>query len=141
MTDVENDAGRGGRVLARLDFTLTDLPRIRTLLRAAADDLNLDETRVDHLVIAVNEAATNAIRYAGGSGSFEMIRVDGRRIAAIISDRGPGVRPVVPTQRPGPEAVSGRGMWLMHHLCDRVAVSVGPHGGTTVRLEMHIPES
>lgn len=121
--------------LVRKGFTVRNLHRLRQLIRWAAGRVGLDSDRTGYLVIAVSEAAGNAITHGGGHGALELIQDDQRRLIAQVSDHGPGLPPNISVTLPDPDALSGRGLWLIHETCDRVDVTTGS-GGTTVRMEM-----
>lgn len=133
------DSAKDGRpvTLVHQNFTARHVQRLRQLVESAARLVGLDTERRQHLVLAVNEAATNAIQHAGGGGQLELIVDNRRALIAQISDHGPGLPPQVPVSLPEPDALGGRGMWLIHETCDRVEFRTG-ETGTTVRLEMLI---
>ena len=53
-------------VHGRLDFAAGQLRRLRELVSVAARRAGLDKWRQQRLVLAVNEAAINAIEHGGG---------------------------------------------------------------------------
>ena len=124
----------------RLDFTEGQLHRLRDLVSVAARRAGLDEQRQQSLVLAVNEAAINAIEHAGGRGHLVVIQDDQGLLIAQVSDHGPGLPPGLELVSPEPAAARGRGLWLMRKSCDRVELRGGP-SGTTVRLEMDLRTS
>jgi anti-sigma regulatory factor (Ser/Thr protein kinase) len=132
---VDTGSGKEPVTLVRKGFTVRNLYRLRQLVRWAARRVGLDSDRTGYLVIAVSEAAGNAIAHGGGHGALEVIQDDQRRLIAEVSDHGPGLPPNIPVTLPDPDAISGRGLWLIHEACDRVDVTTGS-GGTTVRMEM-----
>jgi len=84
-------------------------------------------------VVAVNEAATNAIKHGQPySDGAIVLSIDGRgdRLVCSISDGGRFVR--APAE-PGALAEGGRGLKLMARLTDGTNISTGVNG-TTVRL-------
>jgi serine/threonine-protein kinase RsbW len=125
-------------VHGRLDFAVTQLRRLRELVSVAARRAGLDSRREQRLVVAVNEAAANAIEHGGGHGHLEVIQDDQRSLIAQVSDQGPGLPSGLQPACPQPTATRGRGLWLMRESCDRVELRGGPRG-TTVRLEMSLP--
>jgi len=82
--------------------------------------------------MVVDEAMTNAIRYAGG-GSLRIVRASGAGVTVEVCDQGPGIPPGTPVLMPSPQAVGGRGLPLIHLLSDQVEIHSGT-AGTTVRL-------
>ncbi|HEY7174950.1 MAG TPA: ATP-binding protein [Micromonosporaceae bacterium] len=116
------------------ELSLDTLTAIRTLVAAAARDCGLDEDRTHNFAVAVDEAMTNAIRYATGA-EVSISAENGAWVGAEIRDRGPGIPAGTSAELPPPGAVTGRGLWLMHNLCDQVDIDTGPQG-TVVRLVM-----
>jgi anti-sigma regulatory factor (Ser/Thr protein kinase) len=99
---------------------------------------DLDEDRIFDFILCICEAATNAVKHAGG-GVFSLHRQDSK-LLAIISDQGPGILainlPEVALKRGYSTAVSlGMGYKAMVSMMDHVYLATGP-GGTTVAMEM-----
>ncbi|GIH15618.1 ATP-binding protein [Rugosimonospora africana] len=131
------DSGELSAVAGAARFTVEDLPVLRAFVARAARSAGLDTDRTDQFTLAVNEAATNAIRYATGWAEVTFRR-GGGWLSVEIGDDGPGL----PTAgraagRPPPTATHGRGFWLMDELCDRVEVLSGP-SGTRISLAMAV---
>lgn len=131
------DSGELSAVVGSARITVEDLPVLRAIVSRAARAAGLDEDRAGQFTLAVNEAATNAIRYATGWAEVTS-RTDAGWLSVEVSDDGPGL----PTAghaagRPPPTATHGRGFWLMDELCDRVEVDSGP-SGTRVRLSVSV---
>jgi anti-sigma regulatory factor (Ser/Thr protein kinase) len=99
--------------------------------------VGLGREREQDMVLAVNEAATNAIRHGGGIGELELIQDDSRALIVQISDDGPGMPADAPVRDPSSEQAGGRGRYLIQKTCDHVEYRTGPTG-TTVRLEMDV---
>jgi serine/threonine-protein kinase RsbW len=118
--------------------TLGNLTQLRAHVLRLADEAGLERDRAEDFAMAVNEAVTNAIRHAGGSGELAVVQDDQRRLIAEVRDHGPGVPRAGRIARPPPRAASGRGGWLIQELADRVEVRSDDRG-TTVHLEMDIP--
>lgn len=110
--------------------------RLRKLLSEWAAGLGLDYERTQHLVLAVTELASNSVRHGGGGGTLRMWREDARLLVEI-HDRGHIEEPLVGRTRPGPEQLTGRGLWLVNHLCDLVQIRSAP-AGSVVRVHMHL---
>jgi anti-sigma regulatory factor (Ser/Thr protein kinase) len=119
------------------DFTARHLRRLRQLVLRMAHRAGLDSHRTGQLVLAVNEAASNAIEHAGGAGRLEIVQDDDRALIAEITDHGPGLPTEVSLSLPAPESTGGRGLWLIREVCDHVQLRTG-RTGTTVRIEMAI---
>jgi len=125
--------------LVRHSFTARHLRRLRQLVAWVARRVGLDRDRGYDLALAVSEAAGNVIKHGGRTGQLELIQDDGRALIAQISDYGPGMTSTTPVDCPAPDSDSGRGLYLIHQLCDRVQYRTGPDG-TTVRLEMDLDD-
>lgn len=99
---------------------------------------------LDDLVLALNEAATNAVLH-GSSGDHAVevaVRVSGGWAVMTVVDRGTAQRPSRGWYDDGSESestpVSGRGLWLMQRLVDEVRFErIHPHG-TRVTLRRRI---
>ncbi|GAA1752396.1 ATP-binding protein [Luedemannella helvata] len=114
------------------ELALETLATLRTLATDAARAAGVGSERAGHFAVAVDEAMTNAIRYAGG-GRVSITVVPGESVEVEVSDDGPGIPPETPRDLPPPDAVSGRGLWLMRNLCDQLDIDTGP-SGTIARL-------
>jgi anti-sigma regulatory factor (Ser/Thr protein kinase) len=113
----------------------TSLQELRQAV--AADPLagGLSSDRRSDLVLAVNEATTNAVRHGEG-GCSARIWHDGRcLVTEIVSDSAVRDPLTVRRSRPAPEADGGRGLWLINQVCDLVEMRSG-HAGMTLRLHM-----
>jgi serine/threonine-protein kinase RsbW len=125
------------RVRDRQTITLAGLARVRGVAHASARAAGLDPGRAEHFAFAVNEAATNAVKYAGGNGQLTVFQDDHMRLCADVSDHGTGLPERLRASAPSPDATGGRGLWLSRQLCDRVDIRSGS-AGTVVRLEMRL---
>jgi serine/threonine-protein kinase RsbW len=88
------------------------------------------------LVLAADEAFTNAVTHAGSS---HVIRVSAcvseDRALVEVQDDGSGFSPAASASQPVPDVrrQSGRGVFLIERLMDEVSVDSG-RDGTTVRM-------
>jgi anti-sigma regulatory factor (Ser/Thr protein kinase) len=112
--------------------TAGDLQRIRDVVARSAATAGLAAERGAHLVLAVSEIMTNAIQYGDGS-AVVTVRIGRNRVVVEVRDSGPGIPPDAPSAPPEPDAVSGRGLWLVRQLCDEVEILPSTEG-TLVRL-------
>jgi anti-sigma regulatory factor (Ser/Thr protein kinase) len=117
---------------AELAFARTDMALVRdfTARRARAAGLRAD--RVDDLVLAVNELATNSVRHGGGNGVLRVWEQAGAFVSEV-SDSGRIGSPLAGRERPSSVGLGGRGLWMVNQLCDLVQVR-----GGVVRLHMRI---
>jgi anti-anti-sigma factor len=120
--DLVGDAGR--------------LREVRAAVRRWATLAALDGDTTDDLLLAVGEAAANAVEhaYAGAAGPLRVsvAAVDGNRVDVTVADEGRW-RP--PPRDPG---FRGRGLSLLRELTDTVDVERGP-AGTVVRFRLALP--
>lgn len=117
-------------------YYLNDLVRLRQQVTRAAHLAGLEPDRGAQLALAVSEAATNAIQHATGSALVAISHAHDR-LTVQVTDDGPGIPTAVTEDRlpPAPDALSGRGLWLVRQFCDQVHIQTGD-AGTRVRLVM-----
>jgi len=112
-------------------FGSTDLATVRRLAQEMAVRAGLAD-RSTEVGLAVHEVAANSARHGGGHGSLRTW-LDGTELVFEISDAGHLDDPLVGRIEPRPDAVTGRGLWLVNHLCDLVQLRNTPDG-VIVRL-------
>jgi anti-sigma regulatory factor (Ser/Thr protein kinase) len=117
-----------------LTFTEADLVTLRHTLKDWSMGEGLGSDGVQELVLAVNELATNSVRYGGGEGQLILWREHDTLICEI-RDAGHIEDPLIGRARPTPDQHSGRGLWLVHELCDLVQIRSSA-AGTTIRVHM-----
>ena len=123
--------------VAQVSFAGDQLGRLRELLSDWASGFGLDPERTQRLVLAGNELASNSVRHGGGTGTLRMWKEE-QTLLAEVHDRGRISEPLIGRTRPTPEQPSGRGLWLVHHLCDLVQIR-SDDAGSVVRLHMRLP--
>ncbi len=117
-----------------LRFDIGALRAVRALVDAGALAAGLESGRRADLVSAATELATNSVRHGGGSGTLRVWR-DGSALVVEVEDEGRLDEPLVGRVRAPLDQPHGRGLWLVHQLCDLVQVrSCG--GRTVVRARM-----
>jgi anti-sigma regulatory factor (Ser/Thr protein kinase) len=109
-----------------------DIPATRRTVVQYARSCGLSEEQVEVLALAASELATNSIRYGGGSGTVAMWVQDGAAVVEF-SDAGHVTDPLIGRRSPALDAEGGRGLFLVHQLCDLVQLRSSP-SGTTVRV-------
>ena len=115
-------AGRpaGGRDLGRLEFTVDQLSRVRAVVRRMLT--GVDREQAADVVLAVHEVAANSVVHGVGTGVLRAWD-DGHQLVFEIENR--RVWPSTPvTRAPTVDQLSGRGLWMAHHLVDDVSVEV-----------------
>ncbi|SRR6266705_1458043 len=89
----------------------------RAYLRGVSDEV------ADDVVLALNEAATNAMRYgsSGGQPIQVLVHVSDNWVEVSVLDHGPQAPPALPATADTDELhVGGRGLWLLRRLVDEV---------------------
>lgn len=125
-----------GEGTTELRFCGEQLGLLRRRLSSWALEFGLEARCNEQLVLAVNELASNSVRYGGGSGTVRMYR-DQETLLVEILDAGRITAPLAGRVRPAPQQPAGRGLWLVNQLCDLVQIRSG-ESGTVVRLHMHL---
>ncbi|MFJ1869557.1 anti-sigma factor RsbA family regulatory protein [Streptomyces sp. NPDC088097] len=123
--------------LDELSYTRGDLSAVRDKVTTCAAEANLPKSRLDDLLLAVTEVATNSIRHGGGRGTLRTWAKDSTFICEF-RDAGHIDNPLAGRIRPTHQGVGGRGLWLVHQLCDLVEIRTGPQTGTTIRLHTNL---
>lgn len=118
----------------QLPFGAGPLDELREFVTVEARVAGLSDSRVGDLVLAVNEIATNSLRYGGGCGTLRVWHHDGAFVCEV-RDQGRMDRPLVGRERPSSDRIGGRGVWLANQLCDLVQIRSSSQG-TVVRLSM-----
>lgn len=111
-----------------------DLGAVRAVVRTAATMAGLPDDRADGFVYAVNEVVTNSIRHGDGAAELALWSADGSLVCEV-HDGGRMGDVLAGRLAPALGRTSGRGLWMVNHLCDLVQVR-SPESGTSVR--MHI---
>lgn len=119
-----------------LDFTPDRLGALRELLRALARDAGLDSRREADLLLAVGELTANSLLHGGGRGTLLIWR-EPEALVCEVRDAGRIEDPLVGRARPKPEALSGRGLWIVNELCDLVELRSTPTG-TVARVRIAV---
>jgi anti-sigma regulatory factor (Ser/Thr protein kinase) len=115
-----------------------DLAELRSFTTTEVRQAGVSDARARDLVLAVDEAATNALVHGGGRGELRIWR-DGGHVVCEITDHGSLDDPLAGRLRPKPEGCSGRGVWLMNELCDLVELRP-TDCGTAVRLHLEVDD-
>ena len=109
-----------------------DVPATRRTVAQYARRCGLSEEQVEVLELVGSELATNSIRYGGGTGTLAMW-LEPDAVVIEFSDAGHIADPLTGRISPPLDSVGGRGLYLVHQLCDLVQVRSSPQG-TTVRV-------
>jgi anti-sigma regulatory factor (Ser/Thr protein kinase) len=126
-----------GMPLKEISFGLHDLPGVRRLVGSFALGAGLEPTRVEELVLAVNEITTNAVIH-GRSPATLRIWHAAHEVVVEVTDAGDGIPDVLAGQlTPPAAALGGRGLWLTRLLCDAVELRNGED--CTVSMHANAP--
>ena len=138
---VEHDDERVGQRESRMIVAhdIAELPAARDELRLYLEQRRLPADVTYDVLTCIQEACKNALRFADSPrGVHAWVVVDRGEIVATVRDYGAGLSTVrLPTAPPDPDSESGRGLFLMGALMDRVELLVGH--GTEVRLHKLLP--
>ena len=121
---------------AELRFGTGDLGLVREFLAQRAASAGFHGQRLADLVLAVDELATNSLRYARSEGMVRTWRENGSLLVEV-ADGGHIADPLAGRDLPGPDEIGGRGLYLVNQLCDLVQLRSSPDG-SVIRVHMHL---
>jgi anti-sigma regulatory factor (Ser/Thr protein kinase) len=107
---------------------------VRRACEIEAERSGIAADRIPDISLALNEVATNSLRYGGGAGVVRMWS-DEHGFVCEVSDNGVVTDPLVGRLAPRLFENGGRGLWLANQLCDLVQIRSGAEG-TVVRLRI-----
>ncbi len=113
-----------------------DLASTRAFVHGRARAFGLGDARCDDLVLAANEAVTNALIHGAEPRELRIWR-EGERVVCEVADAGQLKDPLTGRRRPSIDCLSGRGVWLINELCDLVELRPVV-GGTRIRLHVEL---
>ncbi len=120
-----------------LRFQAWQLQDVRRAVRALATGAGFGADRIDDVVLAVNEVATNAVEHGGamssGFGAEMSVWVAHDGLVCELHDRGDLADPLPGLLAPHPSDPRGRGLWIARQLCDLLHVWTD-EAGTHVRI-------
>lgn len=117
-------------------FDAASLRELRAFVTRVAVDHGLAR-RVEALVLAVNELASNSVGHGDGEGLLRLWFED-HDLVCEVRDRGRIDDPLIGRRPPGVDQEGGRGVWLVHQVCDLVQLRSSPTG-TVVRVRVRAP--
>ena len=107
----------------------SSLPDLRRAVPGTLGDISEDV--VADVLLALDEAVSNAVRHGSGAGEPVVVTVesDGEWIEMSVRDGGPTPRlPRLPAEPPPVLHTGGRGLWLILQLVDEVRLQRIGHG-------------
>jgi anti-sigma regulatory factor (Ser/Thr protein kinase) len=120
--------------VARMELAENNLGDVRRWVAEAALAGGLARDRADDLALAVGEAATNSLCHAGGHAKLRRWWEDDR-VVCEVNDEGRIRDPLAGRFPAAWDAAHGRGLWLIHQLCDLVQIR-SSEAGSVVRMQM-----
>jgi len=106
--------------------------------------LQLPESTLFDIRVAVGEALSNAVRHGSPRGERDVVLVSVTaypdRVVLTVTDTGRGFNGIA-ADSGDPYAASGRGVMFMRALMDQVGFLLLPGGGTSVTLVKHLGAS
>lgn len=127
--------------LPRLEYARGGLTEVREYTERWARGTALTPARRGDLILAVSEAAANSLSHGGGKGTLRLWATAGAGagVVAEIHDGGRLADPLAGRRRPSLASdKGGRGLWMIHQLCDLVEVRA-TESGLTLRLHVATP--
>ncbi|TMR94198.1 ATP-binding protein [Nonomuraea basaltis] len=111
---------------------------VRRVLGDAMRSLNVSETCIADMLLAVSEACSNAVRHGGPANRYEVTASIGYGKCDVrVADNGDGV-PSIPPHFPPPDTENGRGLLIMRSVVDEISFGITPGRGTTVHLRKRL---
>lgn len=107
-----------------------DQAAVRRRVAGFATAAGMSADRIVDLILAVAELADNAVRHGTGEAST-LLWLESGQVVAEVHDQGRISDPLAGRRRPALNATGGRGLWLVHQLCELVEYRPG-----MVRLRM-----
>lgn len=115
--------------------TRGDISTIRAQIVEAGQASGLVGERLDALAVSVSEALANSEEHGGGQASIRYWDA-GDRFVCEIRDRGAITDPLAGRRRPAADSPAGRGLWLIHQLCDLVQIRQTDSDEQVIRLHV-----
>lgn len=116
----------------KLQSEFTEAERIPDFIEGISNEENLDEDLKGKVMLALSEAATNAIVH-GNKEVYEKtvdirVKIDNIKVVITVQDEGQGFNPEDtpdPMKEENLLAIGGRGLFLMDEYADNVTYSKG----------------
>ncbi|GEL20710.1 anti-sigma factor RsbA family regulatory protein [Pseudonocardia asaccharolytica] len=116
----------------QLTYTAWQLREVRTAVANLLTGTSFTPARIEDIVLAINEIATNAVEHGTREAQLSLwLSADG--LVCEVHDGGTLADPLPGLRAPRPTDPRGRGMWIARQLCDLLHVWQD-RAGTHVRL-------
>jgi serine/threonine-protein kinase RsbW len=122
----------------KLPPTSSCLPDLRRSVALSLEDV--DSAVLADVLLALDEAVSNAIRHGSQAGEPVLVSVesDGEWVEMTVRDGGPTPRlPRLPAEPPPALQTGGRGLWLILQLVDEVRLQ-RIADGTRLTMRRHV---
>jgi anti-sigma regulatory factor (Ser/Thr protein kinase) len=116
----------------RLSFSAWQLHEVRDTVEQALSGRGYERERIEDIVLAVNELATNAVEHGTPEAQLSLW-TGGPGLLCEIDDGGTLRDPLPGLHAPHPAEPRGRGVWIARQLCDSLHVWADGRG-THVRV-------
>ncbi|WP_051761044.1 ATP-binding protein [Herbidospora cretacea] len=100
-----------------------DYGTLRGHVQRGAECAGLSGERLEDLTLAVHEAVVNVVQHGGGHGDLTMWQDGADLIIEVSDEKGELSSAHVRVQPPTLPSTGGRGLWLIHRICDEVIIS------------------
>ena len=131
----------GNNFSLEIESNPNNLITVEEFVNYFSKELNLDETKLSGLLLAVTEAVTNAIIHANKCDETKKVQVNvtknGNTLTITIKDEGKGFDPSKVPDPTEPENLlkdSGRGLYLMKIYSDELKFNITPTGTETILI-------
>ena len=131
----------GNNFFLEIESDPNNLITVEEFVNYFSKELNLDESKLSGLLLAVTEAVTNAIIHANKCDETKKVQMnvtkDGNKLIITIKDEGKGFDPSKVPDPTEPENLlkdSGRGLYLMKIYTDELKYNLTPTGTETILI-------
>ena len=131
----------GNNFFLEIESNPNNLITVEEFVNYFSKELNLDESKLSGLLLAVTEAVTNAIIHANKCDETKMVQMnvtkDGNKLIISIKDEGKGFDPAKVPDPTAPENLlkdSGRCLYLMKIYMDELKYNITPTGTETILI-------
>lgn len=129
----------GNNFSLEIESNPNNLITVEEFVNYFAKEINIDESKVPGLLLAVTEAVTNAIIHANKSDDSKKVEINVKtengKLIIIVKDEGIGFDPAKVPDPTAPENLlkdSGRGLYLMRVYMDDLRYNVTDTGTETI---------
>jgi len=125
-----------------LEKNIEGIPEVEAIVQKVAVQFDLTEDQKGNMLISVTEAVNNALIHGNQNDKSKCVKLNiaqtAHDISVQVTDEGKGFDHTKLPDPTAPENLlkrSGRGVFLIHNLCDKVDYL---NDGRTVKMSFHI---